>query len=97
MNYYQSVKEIRRLNAAVGDDQTITKSHEIYFKTLLDNETRQFTNNQDRNKYLDNLEHDITDAWSNKTDEYREQVLSNLMVRLSTQYRTYFDGTPSYY
>jgi hypothetical protein len=56
------VKEIRRLNAAVGDDQIITKPHEIYFKTLLDNETRQFTNNQDRNKYLDNLEHDITDA-----------------------------------
>ena len=82
---------------AVGDDQTITKLHEIYFKTLLDNETRQFTNNQDRNKYLDNLEHDITDVWSNKTDGYREQVLSNLMGRLSTQYRSYFDGTPSHY
>ena len=87
INYQKSVKKVQQISMAVGDDTKLTKLHEIFFKAIIDYEIRNYTTNKDLIKYLDGLEQEITTAWETHVEEYKEDVLSNLMIRLNSLYR----------
>ena len=90
LDYQKSVKEAQQISLAVGSDTKLTKLHEIYFRAIIDYEVRNYTTNEDFNLYFDLLEQQITKTWEDHVKEYKEDVLSNLMIRIDSLYRKRF-------
>lgn len=90
IEYQKFVKKIQERSQGVGDDAKLTKLHETYFKAVIDYEIRNYTRNKERNTYIEMFEKAITGAWKAHVQEYKDDVLSNLMLRINNLYRKQF-------